>query len=356
MTKTAIADSQVFTLRDGCFIVRHGNVFRVGHVDQPLDLHELSDGATAVLGQLAAGMTVGDVAKWYELVTGQLPTLASEQVGQLVDSLITANLLAPPRHEASPALRDSIFEIPRVVDAYPDLARSEPNFLTEVKACLPYTLTSIPLMFSAWSAVRYLVENDLPGDIVECGVWRGGTMMLIAKALIAMDDVSRDLYLYDTFEWSWEDLSQSDGMVLDSGVSWLGVSSTQTAPVMATGVDIEDVRQHLLSTGYPSERMHFVKGLVQDTIPAIAPERIALLRLDTDFYESTRHELIHLYPSLTEGGVLIVDDYGKLRGATEAVDEYFGSRDERPLLHRVDTQGRVVVRATSGRPKSKEDW
>jgi O-methyltransferase len=355
MVKEAIADGQVFTLRDGCFIVRHGNTFRVGHVDQPLDLQELSDGATAVLGQLAAGMTVGDVAKWYGLVTGRPPKSAYEQVGQLLDSLIAVNLLTPLGCDASPALRDSIFEIPRVVDAYPDLVRSEPNFLTEVKACLPYTLTSIPLMFSAWSAVRYLVENDLPGDIVECGVWRGGTMMLIAKALIAMNDVSRDLYLYDTFEWSWEDLSQSDGMVLDSGVSWLGVNSTQTAPVMATGVDIDDVRQHLLSTGYPSERAHFVKGLVQETIPAIAPERIALLRLDTDFYESTRHELIHLYPNLAKGGVLIIDDYGKLRGATEAVDEYFRSRGEHPLLHRVDTQGRVTVRVTSDHPESKED-
>jgi O-methyltransferase len=300
-------------------------------------------------------MTVGDVAKWYGLMTGQEPRLASEQVGRLVDSLIAVNLLAPLGRDASPALRDSIFEIPRIVDAYPDLIQSEPNFLTEVKTCLPYTLTSIPLMFSAWSAVRYLVENDLPGDIVECGVWRGGTMMLIAKALIAMNDFSRDLYLYDTFEWSWEALSQSDGMVLDNGVSWLGVNSTPTAPAMATGVDINDVRQHLLSTGYPSERMHFVKGLVQDTIPAIAPERIALLRLDTDFYESTRHELIHLYPSLTAGGVLIIDDYGKLRGATEAVDEYFESRDERPLLNRVDTQGRVVVRVTSDHLESKED-
>ena len=87
-----------------------------------------------------------------------------------------------------------------------------------------------------------------------------------------------------------------------------------------------------------------MEGLVQTTIPAQAPDRIALLRLDTDLYDSTLHELEHLYPRLTTGGVLIVDDYGKIAGATKAVDEYFAALAHPPLLQRIDVQGRIAVK------------
>jgi O-methyltransferase len=100
----------------------------------------------------------------------------------------------------------------------------------------------------------------------------------------------------------------------------------------------------VLSTGYPAERVHLVEGRVEDTLPAAAPEEIALLRLDTDWYESTKHELVHLYPRLSPGGVLILDDYGHYEGARRAVDEYFESAGGRPLLTRVDYTGRVGIK------------
>ena len=95
----------------------------------------------------------------------------------------------------------------------------------------------------------------------------------------------------------------------------------------------------LHGTGYPPERIHFVRGPVEETLPAGAPDEIALLRLDTDWYESTRHELEHLYPRLAAGGVLLVDDYGHWEGARKAVDEYFADHGDRPAagphrLHR----------------------
>jgi hypothetical protein len=84
--------------------------------------------------------------------------------------------------------------------------------------------------------------------------------------------------------------------------------------------------------------------MVEDTIPARAPDSISVLRLDTDFYASTRHELTHLWPRLTAGGILIVDDYGHFEGARKAVDEFFAERGERPFLHRVDYTARLVVK------------
>jgi O-methyltransferase len=84
--------------------------------------------------------------------------------------------------------------------------------------------------------------------------------------------------------------------------------------------------------------------MVEDTLPDQAPERIALLRLDTDWYASTKHELEQLYPRLAEGGVLIVDDYGHYEGARRAVDEYFRAAGEPVLLNRIDFSGRLVIK------------
>jgi O-methyltransferase len=116
-----------------------------------------------------------------------------------------------------------------------------------------------------------------------------------------------------------------------SGSSWMEAS-------------IEDVKQNMLSTGYPTEQLHFIKGDVQETIPATVPDRIALLRLDTDWYASTLHELQHLYPLLVPGGVLIIDDYGHFDGARQAVDEYFAEQGTPILLHRLDYTGRMIVK------------
>ena len=111
---------------------------------------------------------------------------------------------------------------------------------------------------------------------------------------------------------------------------------------------LDSVKRNVLSTGYPPEKLHFVQGKVEDTLPGQAPDRVALLRLDTDWYESTRHEMVHLYPRLSERGVLILDDYGDWQGARQAVDEYFAAQQSSPLLSRMDTTGRMTVKVAAG--------
>src|SRR5262249_25761216 len=104
---------------------------------------------------------------------------------------------------------------------------------------------------------------------------------------------------------------------------------------------LDEVASNMRSTGYPDDLVHLVKGKVEETIPGAAPAQIAVLRLDTDWYESTRHELEHLYPRLAPGGVLIIDDYGYWAGARKAVDEYFqGSL----FLSRIDGTGRIAIK------------
>ena len=119
--------------------------------------------------------------------------------------------------------------------------------------------------------------------------------------------------------------------------------------VVVVDDDDRENEQNVFSTGYPKERIHFIKGKVEETLPKHAPGKIALLRLDTDWYESTAHEMTHLYPRLSENGVLIIDDYGHWQGARQAVDEYFARQEFRPLLTRMDYSARMLVKPVGGK-------
>jgi hypothetical protein len=107
--------------------------------------------------------------------------------------------------------------------------------------------------------------------------------------------------------------------------------------------DLAEVRRNLVSTGYPTDRIHYIQGPVEETVPGMLPGTVALLRLDTDFYASTRHELIHLYPLVASRGVVIIDDYGAWRGARRAVDEFLAEEPD-VYLHRIDVTGRMFVK------------
>jgi hypothetical protein len=159
----------------------------------------------------------------------------------------------------------------------------------------------------------------------------------------------REMHLYDTFEGMTEPTEQDvSAEGLPARDTWTEAAQTgQRAWPEVFGDDAfdeGDVRRTLVGTGYPPERLHFVRGPVEETLPDQAPERIALLRLDTDWYESTRHELRHLYPRLVDGGVLIIDDYGHWEGCRQAVDEYFSSEAPPILLCRTDYTGRIGIK------------
>jgi O-methyltransferase len=211
-----------------------------------------------------------------------------------------------------------------------------------IRAVRPWTMTDADKLFALIEATRYVARHSIPGDVVECGVWRGGSMQAAARTLLASGDSSRDLYLFDTYEGmpppTDEDL-RYDGKPAEE---LLASAERETSKVWAVAT-LDDVQEGFAQVGYPAERVHFVKGLVEDTIPDSAPERIAILRLDTDWYESTRHELEHLYPRLVPGGVLLLDDYGYWEGARQAVDEFLEQTGERLLLTRM-ASGRIAVK------------
>jgi hypothetical protein len=206
----------------------------------------------------------------------------------------------------------------------------------------PYTATSPERISALCEAVRYLGNNSIPGAIVECGVWRGGSVMAAARTLIEEGDTTRELYLFDTFSGL---VAPGDYDLAPDGTPaasrFVNEARDDGSGSRWCEAPLGEVRAAVALTGYPPERIHFVVGRVEETVPERAPEQIALLRLDTDWYESTHHELLHLYPRVPLGGVLIVDDYGVWQGSRRAVDEYFG--DRRPLLNRIDGSGRLAV-------------
>jgi hypothetical protein len=236
----------------------------------------------------------------------------------------------------------------RVFDRFGyELKRKNSEFLPEdldiVERVQGLTATGPGRVIGLVDAVRYVVGNRLEGAFVECGVWRGGSMMAVAWTLAELGDTSRDLYLFDTFEGMSEP-TEHDRLMNGASAGDILSSMPRGEANFWCIAGLEEVRANLLRTGYPSERLHFVKGKVEDTLPAGAPERIALLRLDTDWYESTRHELEHLYERLVPNGVLIIDDYGTWQGARKAVDEFFEKTEKKPLFARMDATGRMAVK------------
>jgi hypothetical protein len=118
----------------------------------------------------------------------------------------------------------------------------------------------------------------------------------------------------------------------------------ENSRVKCADAPFADVERVLHDTGYPKSKIHLVPGDVAETIPASAPDSISLLRLDTDWYESTKHELLHLFPRLASRGPIIIDDYGHWKGARQACDEYFGQNRIPILLNRIDYTGRIALK------------
>jgi hypothetical protein len=226
---------------------------------------------------------------------------------------------------------------------WPDLLDARAN--ATIEAVRPFTMTSPERIYALCQAVRYVVRHAIPGDIAECGVWKGGSMLAVARTLIECGDTSRELYLYDTYEGMTEPRdvdvelfggqSAAEIMAAD-GRDAAGHSLTAHCP-------LDLVREVMASSGYPGERIHYVKGPVEETLPESAPGRLAILRLDTDWYESTRHELETLFPRISPFGVLVIDDYGQFQGARKAVDEYLERCPVPILLNRIDPTGRIAI-------------
>lgn len=228
----------------------------------------------------------------------------------------------------------------RKIARLPDIPDWQRTILSRVR---PFTMTTPERILATISAVEYVVDAGIAGDIVECGVWRGGQMMAAALTLQHLG-VERDLRLFDTFAGMTAPAEVDRDLAGDAAAPVYERSLARARGERWCEATLPDVARNLASTGYPSARIHFIEGDVEVTIPAHAPEAIAYLRLDTDWYASTAHEFEHLYPRVSRLGVVAVDDYGHWQGARKATDEYLSRHGIRVLMNRIDYTGRQFLK------------
>ena len=217
----------------------------------------------------------------------------------------------------------------------------EPEFLEIWRDVEEYTMTYSERGYALFKAVEYLTKNRIAGDFAECGVWRGGSCMLMALTLRLFNAEERMIHLYDTFAGMTEPTDEDVITWNDRGVreKW----EKDTFESWAVGV--KEVQQNMVCTGYSEAGLRYVVGDVEQTLEKDVPAKLALLRLDTDWYRSTRKELEVLYPKLVPGGILIIDDYGHFKGAKKAVDDYFEETGFYPFFSRSDYTGRICVKS-----------
>jgi hypothetical protein len=223
---------------------------------------------------------------------------------------------------------------------YPDL---EQEFWRFYYACKPYTMSRVQRMYALYQSVNYIIKNKIPGDFVECGVWKGGNPMMIAQLLQASHTTDRKIFLYDTFEGMSEPTAADKNYKGKDAQEMLDATDRAKSDSVWCYSPLEEVQENMKQTGYPNDRIVFVKGKVEETLPGVVPAKIALLRLDTDWYESTYHELTHLFPLLSKNGVLIIDDYGYWEGCRKATDQFLKENQLDLLLQRVDSTGRLAL-------------
>ena len=217
--------------------------------------------------------------------------------------------------------------------------------LENINISKSYSMTGEKRMSHLTKCIKYIHKNNISGDLVECGVWRGGNLILM-KRLIDHFGLNKNIYGYDTFE-GMSPASEYDINIENEKASKLLNNEKKIENLGAKNIwcfsGIDTVRENLVKHTN-NNNLTLIKGDVSDTLrnDKNIPKSISLLRLDTDFYESTKVELEVLFPKLEKGGVLIIDDYGHFKGARKAVDEYFG--DRKIWLKYVDYTCRLYVK------------
>jgi len=192
--------------------------------------------------------------------------------------------------------------------------------------------------------VDYILGHGIDGDFVECGVQSGKIEKIWIERLNKFNEF-RDIYMYDTFTGLTEPTEKDVGYNNNFSTSdevlneWKKYNKRSSEGLVNTWCycPLEQVMIDLYLTGYPSEKLHFIKGDVMDTLKdkSKIPEKIAILRLDTDWYKSSKYELEQMFDNVVIGGIIIFDDYFYWRGQKDATDEFFKNTKYKGSITRV---------------------
>lgn len=207
-----------------------------------------------------------------------------------------------------------------------------------------YTLTSYERMITLWQQVRYLDRAGIPGCLVECGTWRGGACGMMALAHLHNQSPWRAIHLFDSFEGLPEPEAERDG---GKAIQYAEGKASGSLQSIGRCVGTLEENQHLFAeiVKYPPELTHYHVGWFQQTVPqarsTLGP--VALLRLDGDWYASTKICLDELAPLVSPGGFIILDDYGHWDGCRKATDEFLATLERPVFINHIDRFGRYLI-------------
>ncbi|WP_018503386.1 TylF/MycF family methyltransferase [Parafrankia discariae] len=194
---------------------------------------------------------------------------------------------------------------------------------------LAHTMTGVRRMESLQYCVEQVLRDGVAGDLIETGVWRGGSCILMRGVLAAYGDTERTVWVADSFE----------GLPPPDPARYAADAGDTHHQNRALAVSLEEVRDNFRRYGLLDGQVRFLKGWFRDTLPAAPIDRLAVLRLDGDMYESTVDALRGLYPKLSPGGFCVVDDYGAIEGCRAAVDDFRRTAGIEEEIVRIDWTG-----------------
>jgi O-methyltransferase len=220
----------------------------------------------------------------------------------------------------------------------------QPAQVRAVYKVLPNTMLPIPRLFDAYEAVASINLEKLPGDVVECGVWNGGCVGLMAIAHSDQPGPHRRFHLFDSFQGLPQPSSHDKEVIINFEANHPGVRLQDDDPALipigaCAGISQPAVEKFLIEKlGLARDSFVFHVGWFQDTVPRSLKvvEKIALLRIDGDWYDSTKICLETLYGRVVQNGFVIIDDYGTFSGCKKAVDEFFVKAGITPRIHKSD--------------------
>ena len=234
------------------------------------------------------------------------------------------------------------YKLQKIEDA-PFIAEADEYDLETIRLARQISMQSHERLWALINATKYIALNDIPGNFVECGVYKGGSAVVIARTLNRYKVLDRKIYLYDTYEGMTAAQEIDKRISTNISAIYYLNNSLKEDKVWAYA-SFESVTKVIDSLDYPKSNFIQIKGDVSETLLKVLPTPIALLRLDTDWYESTLVELEVLYPLVVKKGIIIIDDYGHWSGAKFAVDEYLALNKINPLMNYIDYSGRLWVK------------
>lgn len=208
-----------------------------------------------------------------------------------------------------------------------------------------YSMTPQIRIFNLLQSLRHIKYKKIEGDYVECGVWKGGNIILFKKFIENEDrDSIKNIFAFDTYEGMTEP-DENDYDISSKVSANVLLKGDKTKQTNLWGVcSLENVKKNILENVNNMKNIKFIKGRVENTLnlDSNLPDKISLLRLDTDWYSSTKKELEVLYSKVSSGGIIIIDDYGHWGGSKKAVDNFF--LNKYVWMHYVDYACRLIIK------------